>query len=203
MFVKVVGVAVNREHARGFTNTQDFLTCKHPMDITGQRGQVTDVFDMRLLVQDRLIKMSNAPTLRYVELKEFSKFLCGFTGSGVAPCAEWDKLVPIFIKSHIPVHHGTEANGADGLKLHVKFFCDFVTQVAIAFLQTLPNSIQTVCPDAILVLVLPFMAAGRQRCMVFTDQHRLDACRAKLDAKGSLSIFNCFLDIVLLHVPLP
>ncbi len=38
--------------------------------------------------------------------------------------------------------------------------------------------------------------------MILADQHRFDARRAKLDAKNCLSAFNCFLDIVLIHVHL-
>ena len=42
-----------------------------------------------------------------------------------------------------------------------------------------------------------------QSAMILADQHRLDARRAELNAKNSLSAFNCFLDIVSIHIRLP
>ena len=62
------------------------------MDIACQRGLVADVFDMRFLVQYRLIQMGDTPTLWNVELEEVGEFFGGLTCHGVAPGAEGIKV---------------------------------------------------------------------------------------------------------------
>ena len=61
------------------------------MDIACKRSQVADILDMRFLVQYRLVKVCDAPTLRNIELKKFSEFLCCLSGVGVSPCSKRDE----------------------------------------------------------------------------------------------------------------
>src|SRR5215211_6314043 len=101
------------------------------------------------------------------------------------------------------MHHGTEAEGANSLEWRVVFLKNIFVEVAIAFLQSCPNIVKAVCPDAVFVSVFPLMTSRRDRRVIFADQHRLDASRAKLNAENGLSAFNCFLGLVPIHVHLP
>ena len=74
------------------------------MDIPRQRGLVADVFDMRFFVQNRLIKMSNTPTLWNIELEQLCELLGGLSRHGIAPGAEGDEQISILIKSHVAMH---------------------------------------------------------------------------------------------------
>jgi hypothetical protein len=100
------------------------------------------------------------------------------------------------------MHHGAEADGADGPERDIVLLKNLIPEISIAILQACPNIFETVSPDAVFVAVFPFMAARGDWLMIRADQHRLDACRAELDAKCSFSAFNCLLDIVLIHVHL-
>ena len=173
------------------------------MDIACQRGQIADILDMGFLVQYRLIEVGNAPTLGNVELEQFCEFLCCLSGYGVAPCTKRDEQISILIECHIAVHHAAEADGANGLERGVVFLKNLVAELPIAFLQACPNIFETVCPDAVFVLVFPLIASRCDWRMILADQHRLDARRAELDAKNGLSALNCFLNIVSIHVQLP
>src|SRR4026207_368631 len=101
------------------------------------------------------------------------------------------------------MHHGAESHRADSLQRNTVFFRNFFAEILIAFLQASPHIFEAVCPDAVLVPILPLMAARRERRMILTDQHRLDTSGTEFDAKHSSSTFNCSLNIVSIHVHLP
>jgi hypothetical protein len=101
------------------------------------------------------------------------------------------------------VHHGAEADSANGFEWGVVHLQNYVTEGAIAFLQANPNIFEMVCPEAMFISVFPFKASRGDRQRVITDQHRFNASRTELDTKSSLSAPNRFLSIVLIHVPLP
>ena len=101
------------------------------------------------------------------------------------------------------MHHAAEANSADSLEWRIVLFKNFVAELPVAFLQACPNIFETVCPDAVFVLVFPTKASRRDWCMILADQRRLDASRTELDAKNGLSTLNCFLDFLSIHVQLP
>ena len=196
--IVVVGLAVDGEHARGFANAQHLLPGQLPMDIACQRGQIADILDMGFLVQYRLIEVGNAPTLGNVELEQIGELLCCLSGDGVSPGAKRDEQISILIECQIAVHHGAEADGANGLERGVVLLKNLAAELPIAVLQACPNIFEAVCPDAVFVSVFPLMASRCDRRMILADQHRLDASRAELDAKNGLSAFNCFLGIVLI-----
>ncbi len=147
--------------------------------------------------------MRNAPALGDVELEQIGEFLCRLSGHGVAPGAKRDEQVAVLVECHVAVHHGAEADGANGLERGVVLLKNLVAELPIALLQACPNIFEAVGPDAVFVAVFPLMASRGDRRMILADQHRLDARRAELDAKSGLSALNCFLDVVLIHVLLP
>src|SRR5215216_2465729 len=173
------------------------------MDTACQRSQMAYICEVRFLVQDRLIEVCSAPTLWNVELEQIREFLCCLSGHSVSPCTERDEQISILIECYIAVHHGTETDGANGLERDVVLLQNLVPKLAIAFLQAGPNIFETVCPDAVFVSVFPFIASRCNWRMILADQHRLDASRAKFDAKSGISALNCFLGIVSIHVHLP
>ena len=125
------------------------------MDIAGQRGQVADGADMGLFVQDRLIKVRNAPTLGNVELEQSGELLCRLSGDGVAPGAKRDEQVAVLVECHVAVHHGAEADGAQGLERGVVLLQHLIAEVAIARLHACPDIFEAVGPDAVFVAVFP------------------------------------------------
>ena len=91
VYVELIGPAVDGEHTRRFANTQHLSPRQFPVDVTCQRGQVADIFDMRFPVQDRLVEMGNTPALGNVELEQVCEFLGCLSGHSIAPGTEWDE----------------------------------------------------------------------------------------------------------------
>ena len=147
--------------------------------------------------------MRDAPALRNVELEQLGEFLRRLPGDRVAPGAERDEQIGVLVDGHVAVHHAAKADGADGSQRHAVLRLHRVLQIAVAGLQAAPHILQAVGPDAVLVAVLPLVAAGGDGRVAGADQHRLDARRAELDAKGSLAGFNRVADIVLVHLGAP
>ena len=57
------------------------------------------------------------------------------------------------------------------------------SSAATALLQAGPDGVERVRPDPVDELVLPVVAAARERRVVRADEDRLDAGRAQLDAE--------------------
>ncbi len=57
------------------------------------------------------------------------------------------------------MHHGAEADGANGIERGIVLLKNLVAELLIAFLQACPNIFETVCPDAVFVSVFPLMAS--------------------------------------------
>ena len=70
--------------------------------------------------------------------------------------------------------HRADANGSDGRKRNLILLLDISGKVAVAGLQPRPDIIQTVCPDVVLIPVLPIMAAAGQGNTLIIRQNRLD-----------------------------
>ena len=85
--------------------TQCVNTCKSIVNIAGKRSNVRDAGYVFLIVKDCLVKMSDAPSLRDVEVKEACQIRCGLSRHRILPCTEWHKEIPFRIKCQIPVHH--------------------------------------------------------------------------------------------------
>ena len=129
--VKVHGLTVDGEHARGVAHAQHLLAGELPVNIPGQGGEIGNVLHMGLAVQDGLVEMGHRPALGHIKVEKLGKLRCGRAGGGVAPCTEGHQELTILVKGQVAVHHGREAHAAHlGERLAV-FFLHIRGQVCI------------------------------------------------------------------------
>ena len=110
-FVIVPCLDVDREHTARFADTDDFFSGHLPVDITGKGEQGVDFFQMRFFFQYSLIQMGDAPALWNMVVEQLCELLGSFPCDRIAPGAEWHEESPLFVESHIAVHHGRKAKG--------------------------------------------------------------------------------------------
>ena len=67
---------------------------------------------MLLIVEDRLIEVRDAPSLRDVKRKLTAEDFSGFGGHRVPPGAKRGKLPAVAIENEVAVHHGGDTEGA-------------------------------------------------------------------------------------------
>ena len=158
------------------------------MDITSQRGQVRDPADMLFTVQDCLVEMRDAPAVRDVMSELGAQAFCGLAGVGVAPGSERRQQFAVGGEGEIAVHHGRDSERADRDQLNVVASLHVGKQSGVARLEPAPDRVQGVGPGPIDELVLPVMASHRNRRMVRSDQHRLDARRPELDSHSGAAL---------------
>ena len=144
-------------------------------------------------VQDRLIKMGNAPPLRNMIVEHFRQFFGCLSGNGVTPCAEGYEKLSLFIERHITVHHRTETNRADFLQFRIVLFFHILCKTFVAILQPGPDIIQAIGPDAVLQPVLPVMGTGCDRRIILAHQNRFDPGRTEFNTEHCTAFFNLFL----------
>ena len=144
------------------------------MNITFQRCHETNLRHMLFAVQYCLIEMGDTPALRNRVLKKLCQLLRSRSRNVIAPCTEGRQQFSRFIKGHITMHHRADANGSDGRKRNLILLLDISGKVAVAGLQPRPDILQTVCPDVVLIPVLPIMAAAGQGNTLIIRQNRLD-----------------------------
>ena len=190
--VIVTGLAVNREHAGSFAHTHHLLARELPVNVACQRREIGDVLHMFLSVQHGLIQVGDAPALRNVEAEERGQLLCRFSGDGVAPGAEFRQLLSVLVKGEIAVHHGGDADGADGREVEA----EFVLQIVLQRFDTGPepgvDAFHGIGPDAVDEPVFPFIVAGGDGTVLLIDQDGFDAGRAKLNPEyGFGQIHRC------------
>ncbi len=137
-----------------------------------------------------------------VELEQISEGRGRLRSRGGSPCPKRDEEISVLIECHITVHHAAETDRTKGLHRDVVILDNLFAKLPITLLQACRNIFETVRPDAIFIPVFPIIASRCDRSMILTDQHRLDASRAELDAKNGLSTLDCFLGIVSIHVHL-
>ena len=116
--VPVTGLRVDREHARGLAHPHPVLAGQPPVDVAGQRGEVSDPRHVRLLLEDRLVEVGDAPALRHGEVEERGQLGAGVAGDVVPPGPERHEQLPIGVEGHVPVHHRADAHGRDGRQPH-------------------------------------------------------------------------------------
>ena len=109
---------------------------------------------------------------------------------------------PFLIERQIAVHHGAEADGADGFERDAVLLQHFAAELPKAFLQARPNVFEMVGPDAVFVPVFPLVASRGDGGMILADQYRLDPGRAELNAQRGLAALNGFLNLILIHARL-
>ena len=106
LLVKIPGMDVHREHACHITNAQNTSACQLPVHISLQRNEVVDILHMLFFIEDGLVEMGNAPSLRDIVPEYLCQLPGGRTCNGVPPGAEGHQKLALFIKCHITVHHG-------------------------------------------------------------------------------------------------
>ena len=108
-------LGVDGEHAGRLADTDDLLARQLPMDVPFQRGLETDAGDVLFAVEDGLVQMRDRPAGRNMIAEQRGEFFRGGGSVVVAPGAERNEKFPRLVKHHVSVHHGREADRADGL----------------------------------------------------------------------------------------
>ena len=138
---------------------------------------------MLLSVQDCLIQVGNAPSLRNIIVKQFHQLLTGFCSDIISPCTECYKKLALFIKRHITMHHGTDTQCTYRFQFYIIFRFYILRHILIAVLDTCPDIFQAVCPDSVFVTVFPLMSAGCDRLIFIIHKYCLDSGGSELNTK--------------------
>ena len=104
---------------------------------------------MLFVVENGLVKMGYAPSLRDWVVEQLSQLLGCLACYVIAPCSEWRQEIAILVKNHVSVHHGAEPDGLGGAKNRSVLFLNIVGQFFVTVLYALPDVIQAVSPDAV------------------------------------------------------
>ena len=150
------------------------------MNIAGEGGQILDVADVLLVVEDGLIQMADAPAQGNVVVEELRQFSGGLARVGVAPGAEGYQNLLLLVEGHVAVHHGREADGGQCLNLAVVLLHHVLAQVGVAVLQAVPDGFGRVGPQTVDELVLPLVTPLGDGLVLLVDEHGLDAGGTKL-----------------------
>ena len=145
---------------------------------------------MLLMIQDSLIQVGNAPSLRDIKAEHFCQFVRSLLCHGISPSAEGYQQFILFIEYHVAVHHGTESHGPQFCDDSTIFFFYILCHLGIAVLQSRPDILQGVCPDIMFQTVFPVVAAGRDGRVIFPNEHCFDTGGAEFDTQHCLSAFN-------------
>ena len=181
--VIIPGRGIDGKHAGGLSHAQHLLSGQLPVNISRQGGQKRNILYMLLSLQHSLIQMGDAPPLGNIEMKHRRQLSAGLLRHGISPGAEGRKQTALPVKGHIAVHHAGKTHTANGSKLHTVFLLHFPGQLPIAALESLPDVLQTVGPDAVFQPVLPVMVSHGNRLMTFIHQHGLDPGGTKLNTQ--------------------
>ena len=90
------------------------------------------------------------------------------------------------------MHHGADADGRQPADWDTVLPLHILRQIAVAIRQSLPDILLRIGPDAVVQPVLPLMTPLRDRLIVLSDQHRLDAGRSEFNAENSPAALNQF-----------
>ena len=165
------------------------------MDIARERRQMRDLFDVRLALCDRAVKMRDAPAGGDLEVKQRRERLRRGERAGITPGAEGHEQLPCLIEREIPVHHRRNAHRFDRAQRDAVFFFYVFAQIRVAGAHALQDLVLPVGPDAVDEAVLPVERAGSERQTVFVGQHRLDARRAELYPEEGFAVCDFFCDV--------
>ena len=89
---------------------------------------------MLFIVEDCLIQMRNAPSLRNIKIKTLSEFFCCLTRDGISPSPERHKKLTVFVKRHISVHHSRKAQGLKASYGDAVFIFYILQKITVAVL---------------------------------------------------------------------
>ena len=170
------------------------------MNITCKCREMTDGRNVILTVQNRLIKVRNAPSLRNVEVQGFCKLRRCFFRDRISPCSERNQKLVIFIKRKIPMHHSGKTDSAEFLDRNAILVFYILLEISVTLGKSVPDRLFRIGPDPVKKLVLPFLASRSDRITLFIDQNSLDTSRTEFDSQNAFSLFNQILRIHLFHL---
>lgn len=165
--------AVNREHTGRFADANSIHTCEHMVHIASQRRNMCDTSGMLLAVKQCLIKKSDTPPLRNIEVKSRCQLLRRLRSDGVLPCTERYQQISVPVKRNVSVHHAGNAN-------RIKVFA---AERCKGGFQTFPHLVDRICPYSIDILALPCITAFTYEGKSFVYLDGLYAGRAQFYAE--------------------
>ena len=166
------------------------------MDVSCQRREERNVRHVSFPVQNRTVKVRDAPPLGDVEAEKLRELSGGPFRDRIPPSAERRELVCRSVKRQVSVHHGGNAQRAEFGERHAVLFLYVPRQFRITVPQALPHVVKAVGPHAVLQPVFPVVAAGGNWHMIFTDQHRFDAGGTQFDTEDGSAALDLFSDFV-------
>ena len=172
--VVVVSGRVDRKHARGVANAEHFAAGEAPVHEAGESRDEGEVGDVRLLVEDRLVQVRGRPPQREVEAERLRQLGCGALRVGVAPGAERNQQGAVRVERQVPMHHRRESESADAGQGCAVASLDVGHQAGDCALESVPDRLFGVCPQAVDELVLPAVVARGENLVGRPDQARLD-----------------------------
>ncbi len=138
----IVSTVFNWEYSRSLAHAHAALSRKEIVDIPRKSVYMGDFGYVLLAVQNRLIKMGNAPPLGDIELKSFGKLRGSLLGNGVPPCPERNEKLILFVEGHVAVHHARYAHCAVGFGDSAVPLLYVFREARIAALQSPDNVVE-------------------------------------------------------------
>ena len=183
--VVVAGRRVDREHARGIADADDLAAGETPVHVAREGREESHVPDVRLVVDDRLVKVGDRPAQRDVHAEQLGQLGRGRSGRGVAPGAERHEKLVVRAECEIAVHHRRDPDRAERRRHDAVRALHIGDEIRERGLEAGPDGIQRIGPHTIDELVLPLVAAHGDHCRrILTDQARLDPGGSEFDAEG-------------------
>ena len=158
------------------------------MDESRECREVRDARDMRFVSKDRLIEMSDAPSLGDIESECIGQLIGGFFRDRVSPCPERNEETAFGIECHISVHHGAYADGTDSGERLAEPGLIVVLEISVTVLKTVSDRVERVGPDLSAVFVdqfvLPCVGALCDDLAALVRHYRLDPGGTEFDSQS-------------------
>ncbi len=176
---------IDREHPGRVTDPEHPATREFLVHVTGKGGEMRDLGHVRFGVTNRLVQVCDRPPQRDVDPEQPGQLGRRVARRRVAPGAERNEQLAVGVEREIAVHHRRDADRGEGGGLDVVAVPHIGDEVGVGRLQSGPDILERVRPDAVDELVLPLVGTARDDDRrVVADQAGLDAGRAELDAEG-------------------
>ncbi|CCX65502.1 unknown [Firmicutes bacterium CAG:791] len=150
-------------------------------------------------VQNCLIQMRNAPSLRNIVVEQLRQLLRSFSCNRIAPGTKRNKQLILIIKRKIAMHHCADADRGKAMNFRIVFLLHILKKIRIASLQSLPDILQRISPNSIFQPVFPFPCTLGNRNVVCCNEFRLDAGRSEFDSDNRSAFLNFSPDLFLFH----
>ena len=115
---------------------------------------------MGFTVEYGVVQMGDAPPLGDIVPEQLRQPGRRVGGYRVAPGAELCQLAPFGVQGEVAVHHGADADGADGFQPDAIALENLFGQLGVAAAQPGPHIVQRIGPDAVFISAFPGVAAG-------------------------------------------